>query len=79
MCGCPQSYRDMTSLWNINKGGNMDFFSRVINRSIQHERDIDGYEIYVVKHTPFIISKLRQFHTGTYIQRFYLACTEISQ
>lgn len=51
----------------------MDFLSRVINRSIQHERDIDGYEIYVVKHAPVIIPKLREFHTGTYIDRFYLA------
>lgn len=51
----------------------MDFLSRVINRSILHERDIDGYEIYVVKHAAFIISKLREFHTGTYTERFYLA------
>lgn len=51
----------------------MDFLSRVINRSILHERDIDGYEIYVVKHAPFVISKLTEFHTGTYIGRFYLA------
>lgn len=51
----------------------MDFFSRVINRSIRHERDIDGYEMYVVKHNPLIISKLRHFHTGTYRERFYLA------
>lgn len=51
----------------------MDFLSRVINRSILHERDIDGYEIYVVKHALFIISRLTEFHTGTYIGRFYLA------
>lgn len=51
----------------------MDFLSRVINRSILHERDIDGYEIYVLKHGPFVISKLTEFHTGTYIGRFYLA------
>lgn len=57
----------------------MDFFSRVINRSILHERDIDGYEIYVVKHAPFIILKLTEFHTVTYIERFYLEQTEILQ
>lgn len=45
----------------------MDFLCRVINRSILHERDIDEYETYVVKHAPFIISKLRKFYTGSYI------------
>lgn len=43
----------------------MDFLCRVINRSILHERDIDGYETYVVKHAPFIISKLTEFYTRT--------------
>lgn len=51
----------------------MDFLSRVINRSILHERDIDGYETYVVKHAPFIMPKLTEFHTGTYTERFDLA------
>lgn len=43
----------------------MDFLSRVINRSIRHERGIDGCETYVVKRAPFIISELTEFHTAT--------------
>lgn len=49
----------------------MDFLCRVINRSILHERGIDGYETYVVKHAPFIISKLTEFYTRTYIGFFF--------
>lgn len=49
----------------------MDFLCSVINRSILHERDIDGYETYVVKHAPFIISKLTEFYIGTYIGVFF--------
>lgn len=48
----------------------MDFLCRVVNRSILHERDINGYETYVVKHAPFIISKLTECCAGTYIGFF---------
>lgn len=49
----------------------MDFLCRVINRSTLHERDINGYETYVVKHAPFIISKLTECCAGTYIGFFW--------
>lgn len=51
----------------------MDFLCRVINRSILHEKDIDGYGTYVVKHAPFIISKLTEFYSGTYMLFFFFS------